>query len=94
MKSLKALEGKNNPQEEVFSRKGKWDWGECNEEGQDEDSEDDDEMYGRGIKYPDIESDEDMDSNYDSEDNDGDEDNEEYERQSDSEDKMVMKIKI
>ena len=66
--ALKALEGVNNPQEEV------------------EDSEDGDEMYGRGRRYHDIESDEDMDSNYDSEDNDGDEDNEEYDRQSDSED--------
>ena len=54
--------------------------------GQDEDSEDGDEMYGRGRRYHDIESDEDMDSNYDSEDNDGDEDNEEYDRQSNSED--------
>ena len=41
-------------------------------------------MYGRGRRYHDIESDEDMDSNYDREDNDGDEDNEEYDRQSDS----------
>ena len=74
--ALKALEGKNNPQEEVFPRKAKWDWAESNEESQDEDSEGDGEMYGRGIKYQDIESEEDIDSNYDSGDNDGDEDNE------------------
>ena len=73
--ALKALESKNNPQEEVFPRKAKWDWTESNEESQDEDSEDDVEMWGRGYKKQEIECDGDIDPNNDSEDNDGDEDN-------------------
>merc|ERR1711954_20632 len=70
--ALKALEGKNNPQEEIFPRKAKWDWTESNEESQDEDYEDDVEMWGRGYKKQEIETDGDIDSNNDSEDNDGD----------------------
>ena len=84
--ALKALEGKNNPQEEIFPRKAKWDWAESNEESQDEDSEDDVEMWGRGYKKQEIESDGDIDSNNDSEDNDGDEDNDEYDNQPDDSD--------
>merc|ERR1711954_277277 len=84
--ALKALEGKNNPQEEIFPRKAKWDWAESNEESQDEDSEDDVEMWGRGYKKQEIESDGDIDSNNDSEDNDGDEDNDVYDSQPDDSD--------
>ena len=64
--ALKALEGKNNPQEEISPRKAKWDWAESNEESQDEDSEDDDvEMWGRGYKKQEIESYGDIDPNND-----------------------------
>ena len=84
--ALKALEGNNNPQEEISPREAKWDWGESNEESQDEDSENDVEMWGRGYKKQEIESDGDIDSNNNSEDIDGDEDNDEYDSQPDDSD--------
>merc|ERR1711954_142179 len=84
--ALKTLEGKNNPQEEISLRKAKWDWAESNEESQDEDSENDVEMWGRGYKKREIESDGGIDSNNDGEDNDGDEDNDEYDSQPDDSD--------
>ena len=77
--ALKALEGKNNPQEEISPRKAKWDWAESNEESQDEDSEDDVEMWGKGYKKQEIESD--NESTTFSE-----EDDDEYDNQSDDHD--------
>merc|ERR1712081_104412 len=88
--ALKALESKNNPQEEVFPRKAKWDWTESNEESQDEDSEDDVKMWGRGYKKQEIESDnesttfsEEDDDEYDSQSDDNDDQSEGGDDQSD-----------
>merc|ERR1712081_71962 len=77
--ALKALESKNNPQEEVFPRKAKWDWTESNEKSQDEDSEDDVEMWGKGYKKQEIESDNELTTF-------SEEDDDEYDNQSDDND--------